>query len=68
MAEPRWIDDALVVDCAKCSHKVAGAEYGDGSGLCPGCRGAGFHVLAVRGTARFPNVPVTMSVEDTERP
>lgn len=47
--EPVWIGDALVARCAKCAKKP-GARYADGSGICHGCNGAGFHVLARRAT------------------
>lgn len=51
LTAPEWKGDALVAPCALCLHHP-GAGYGDGSGLCRGCGGAGFQVLAVRNTTR----------------
>lgn len=48
--KPGWLSSgtatALIVACAYC-HRHPGSKHDDGSGLCPGCSGSGWHVLAL---------------------
>lgn len=44
---PEWIEDALVIRCARCFDQP-GSTHKDGSGKCEACNGAAWIVLMTR--------------------